>query len=84
MKRDGPNISTCVHGHLGITFHRNGKANAIADCLGNQFTSHYLCDENHERRVETRVKALLASVNNTPLGKQALVVSLKGFGAKKN
>jgi hypothetical protein len=41
----------------------------IVDCLENQFTSHDECDENHERRVETRVKALLASVNDTPLGK---------------
>jgi hypothetical protein len=25
------------------------KANAIADCLENQFTPHDLCDENHEQ-----------------------------------
>jgi hypothetical protein len=41
----------------------------IADCLENQFTSHILCDENHERQVETTVKALLAFVSGTPLGK---------------
>jgi hypothetical protein len=35
------------------------KANAIADCLENQFTPHDLFDENHERRVEARVQALL-------------------------
>ncbi|PNF40098.1 hypothetical protein B7P43_G10711 [Cryptotermes secundus] len=35
------------------------KANAIADCLGNQFTPHNLCDDNHGRREETRVQALL-------------------------
>jgi hypothetical protein len=40
-----------------------------ADCLENQFTSHDLCDENHERRVETRVQALLASVDDTALEK---------------
>jgi hypothetical protein len=37
--------------------------------LENQFTSHDPCDENHERWVETRVQALLTSVDNTPLGK---------------
>jgi hypothetical protein len=41
----------------------------IADYLENQFTSHDLCDENHERQVETTVQALLASVDGTPLGK---------------
>jgi hypothetical protein len=37
--------------------------------LENQFTSHELCDENHEWWVETRVQALLTSVDNTPLWK---------------
>jgi hypothetical protein len=45
------------------------KANVIADLLGNQFTSREMCDGNHERRVETKIKALLASVDDTPLGK---------------
>jgi hypothetical protein len=49
MKRDGPNAPTAIHGHLEITYHLNEKANATADCLENQFTSHNLCDENHER-----------------------------------
>jgi hypothetical protein len=40
------------------------KANAIADCLENQFTPHDLCDENHERRVEARVQALLEAEDN--------------------
>jgi hypothetical protein len=40
-----------------------------ADYLENQFTSHYLCDENHERQVETTVQNLLASLDGTPLGK---------------
>jgi hypothetical protein len=48
MKRDGPNASTAVHGPLRITDHPNKKANMIADCLENQFTSHDLCDENRE------------------------------------
>jgi hypothetical protein len=48
MKRDGPNASTVVHGPLGIIYHPNEKGKAIADCSENQFTSHALCDENHE------------------------------------
>jgi hypothetical protein len=48
---------------------KNENANVTADCLGNQFISHDLCDENHEGRVETRVQALLASVDNTTFGK---------------
>jgi hypothetical protein len=51
MKRDGPK----TRGPLGITYHSNEKANVIAHCLENQFTSHDLSDENYERRVETRV-----------------------------
>jgi hypothetical protein len=47
----------------------NKKANMIVDCLENQITFHDLCDENHEWQVETRAQALLASVDNTPLGK---------------
>jgi hypothetical protein len=39
-----------------------------ADCLEIQFASYDLCDENHERQVETTVPALLASVGGTPLG----------------
>jgi hypothetical protein len=53
MKRDGPKAPTAVHGPLGIMYHPNEKSSAIADCLENQFASHDLCDENHERRVET-------------------------------
>jgi hypothetical protein len=41
----------------------------IVGCLENQFTSHDLCDENHEQQVETRAQALLAFVDNTPFGK---------------
>jgi hypothetical protein len=45
------------------------KANEIADCLENQFTPHDLCDENHERRVEARVQALLEAADNDPPSK---------------
>jgi hypothetical protein len=69
MKRDGPKAPTAVHGPLRITYHPYEKANEIADCLENQFTSRDLCDEKHEREVGTTVQALLASVDGTPLGK---------------
>jgi hypothetical protein len=50
MKRDGTKVPTAVHGPLGVTYTYlpNKKANVIAGCLENQFTSHDLCDENHE------------------------------------
>jgi hypothetical protein len=41
----------------------------IADYLENQFASHDLCDNNHERQVETTVQALLSYVDDNPLGK---------------
>jgi hypothetical protein len=71
-ERDGPKARTAVHGPLGITYHLNEKAKAVADCLENQFTSHNLCDVNRKRRVETRVQALLVSVDDTPLRKVGL------------
>jgi hypothetical protein len=42
------------------------KANETADCLENPFTPHDLCDENHERRVEAGVQAMLETVDNNP------------------
>jgi hypothetical protein len=44
---------TAVHGPLEMTYHSNEKTNVIADCLENLFTSHDLCDEKHERQLET-------------------------------
>jgi hypothetical protein len=41
----------------------------IADSLDKQFTFHDVCDENHDRRVESRIKALLASIGVTHLEK---------------
>jgi hypothetical protein len=52
LKRDEPRAPTAIHCLLGLKFLSLEKANAIADCLENQFTPHDLCDENHERRVE--------------------------------
>jgi hypothetical protein len=69
MKRDEPKAPTAIHGPLGMTYNQKKKANVIVDCLENQFTSHNLCSENHEQRVETRVQTVLASVDDTQLGK---------------
>jgi hypothetical protein len=38
MKRDRPKAPTAIHGPFYPTFHLLEKANAIADCLENQFT----------------------------------------------
>jgi hypothetical protein len=64
MKRDGAKKPTAIHGPFGLTFHPLEKANAIADCLENQFTLHDLCDENHKHQVEARVRTLLEAVEN--------------------
>jgi hypothetical protein len=69
MKTDTPKVRTAIHGSLGITYHQDEKDNDITDCLENHFTPHDLCDQNHERVVETRVQVLLASVEDTPLRK---------------
>jgi hypothetical protein len=53
------NAPTAIHGTIRLKFHPLEKANAIDDCLENQFIPHDLCDENHERRVEAGVQALL-------------------------
>jgi hypothetical protein len=66
MKRDAPRAPTAIHGSSGLKFHPLEKANAIADCLENQFAPHDLCDYNHERWVEARVQALLETVENSP------------------
>jgi hypothetical protein len=62
--RDGSRAPTTIQRPLGLNFHPQDKANAIADCLQNQFTPHDLCDENHERRVEARVQAMLEAEGN--------------------
>jgi hypothetical protein len=62
MKRDGPKAPTAIRGPLGYIFHPLEEADAIADCLEKQFTSHDLCDKNHKWHVETRVQALLETV----------------------
>jgi hypothetical protein len=64
--RNGPRAPTVIHGLLGIKYQPEDKAKAIADCLENQFTSHNVCDENHERRVEAGVQALLEADDSNP------------------
>jgi hypothetical protein len=66
LKRDGPRAPTAIHDPSGLKCYLFEKANAIADCLENQFTLHDLCDENHERWVEARVQNLLKAVDNKP------------------
>jgi hypothetical protein len=66
LKRDGSRAPASIHGTSGLKFHPFEKANAIADCFEIQFTLHDLCDDNHERRVEARVQALLKTVDNNP------------------
>jgi hypothetical protein len=48
MKRGGPKSPTAVHGLLGLMYHPLEKANAIVDCLENQFTPHDLCMSQHD------------------------------------
>jgi hypothetical protein len=83
LTRDVTRPPTANHGPSGFIFHPSEKANAIADCMKNQFTHHVLCDENHERRVEARVQTLLKAVDNMPPERirpcdlQKLISSLK-------
>jgi hypothetical protein len=65
LKRHGPREPTAIRGPSGLKFHPSEKANAIADCLENQFT-HDLCDENHERRLEARVQTMLEAADSKP------------------
>jgi hypothetical protein len=64
--RDGPTAPTAIHGPSGLKFHLLQKANAISDCLENQFTPQDLWDYNQERWVEARVQDLLEAVDNSP------------------
>jgi hypothetical protein len=48
MKRDGPRVQSAIHGPLGLKFYLLEKASGLADCLGNLFTHHDLCDINNE------------------------------------
>jgi hypothetical protein len=67
MKRDGLKSPAAIYGPLGLKRHPLEKAKAISDCLENLFTPHDMCDDNHERRVEAIVQALLEAVDNNSL-----------------
>jgi hypothetical protein len=62
MKRGEPKSPTDTHCPSGLKYHLLQKVNTIHDCLGTQFISHDLCDDN--RRAEARVQALLEAVDN--------------------
>jgi hypothetical protein len=64
LKLDELRAPTAIHGHLGLKYHPREKANAIVDCLGNQYTPHDLCDEIHVRLVEAKVQHLLDTADN--------------------
>jgi hypothetical protein len=66
LNRDAPKAPTAVHGYSGLKLRPYEKANAIADCLENQFTHHDLCDERHERRVENKVQDILETEDTAP------------------
>jgi hypothetical protein len=70
INKDGPRAPTAINGLLGLKYHPVDKANAIADCLENQFTLHNLCEENYELKVEARVQALLEAADSVTLLKE--------------
>jgi hypothetical protein len=61
-KRCEPKTPSEILYPLGRLFYPIDKANAIANCLQNQFTAHNLCDCDHGQKVKTTVQALLATV----------------------
>jgi hypothetical protein len=54
---------SAIRGPLRPAFYPNENATVIVNCLENLFTSHNVCDTDHERRVEARVQALLTIVD---------------------
>jgi hypothetical protein len=50
-KRDRSKAPTTIHGSSVPIFLLSEKANVIAEYLENQFTPHYLCEEDHEQWV---------------------------------
>jgi hypothetical protein len=66
-KQGWTKVTNCHSWSFRPKISSGSKAKAIADCLENQFTPHDLCEENHERRVEARVQALLEAVDSDPL-----------------
>jgi hypothetical protein len=60
----GPRAPTAILGPLGFKFHSLEEANAIADCLGKQFTPYDLCEENHKRKVQDILETV--SIDHPP------------------
>jgi hypothetical protein len=61
-KRGGPKAPSAIHGPLGLILYPNIKATIIAVCLEKQFRAHDLCDCDHSRYVEVKVKALTVAL----------------------
>jgi hypothetical protein len=73
-----PKAPSAIHGPLGPirVFYQIDKTNIIADCLGNQFGAHDLCDCDHKRHEKTQVEALLTTVDeDTPVNFRPFHVS---------
>jgi hypothetical protein len=49
IKSDGPKAPTAIYDPLGFTFHPLEKANAISDCIENQFAQNIPRTYNRER-----------------------------------
>jgi hypothetical protein len=69
MKRDSPKVPTALHGPIRITYEPNEKTSMTVFCLGNQVACHGLCNKIHDRQMETRLQALITSVDDTPFRK---------------
>jgi hypothetical protein len=68
-KRDEPKTPTAIHDPLGPVLYPNETTHVIANYLENLFTTHKVCDTDHERWVEARVQALLTTVDENPPAK---------------
>jgi len=66
MERNRSKAPSAIYGPSRPKFFPLEKANAISECLENQFTQYDLCEENHEMEVEARVQALSEAVDNSP------------------
>jgi len=65
MKMARSKAPTAIHSSSILKFFPLENANVIADCQENQFSSHDLCEENHERRVVARVQALSEAMDDS-------------------
>jgi hypothetical protein len=63
LKRGGPKAPSAIHGPLGAIIYPINKANIIADCIGNPFRAHDLCDCHHRGHVEAQVEVPMTTVD---------------------